>query len=584
TSVADSVDINDIDSVKIGETTYTGDALKALFDEGIELTLTGAESISVVVTPKDDAEIEGLENLVGQIVAGEGATILPGNNKANATINDETVDRNEVAEVSIKTVDAAAVEGESTASFAISRTEEEGEPAKVTFKFDTSVADSVDIDDIDSVKIGETTYTGDALKALFDEGIELTLTGAESISVVVTPKDDAEIEGLENLVGQIVAGEGATIPDGGEKANATINDETVDRNEVAEVLIKTVDAAAVEGESTASFAISRTEEEGDPAKVTFKFDTSVADSVDIDDIDSVKIGDVVYTGEGLEKLFNEGIELTLTGAESISVVVTPKDDADIEGLENLVGQIVAGEGATIPDGGDKANATINDETVDRNEVAEVSIKTVDAAAVEGESTASFAISRTEEEGDPAKVTFKFDTSVADSVDIDDIDSVKIGDVVYTGEGLAKLFNDGIELTLTGAESISVVVTPKDDAEIEGLENLVGQIVAGEGATILPGNNKANATINDETVDRNEVAEVSIKTVDAAAVEGESTASFAISRTEEEGEPAKVTFKFDTSVADSVDIDDIDSVKIGDVVYTGEGLEKLFNEGIELTLT
>ncbi|WP_182027606.1 hypothetical protein, partial [Vibrio rotiferianus] len=158
--------------------------------------------------------------------------------------------------VSIKTVDAAAVEGESTASFAISRTEEEGDPAglssKVTFKFDTSVADSVDLNDIDSVKIGETTYTGDALKALFDEGIELTLTGAESISVVVTPKDDAEIEGLENLVGQIVAGEGATIPDGGDKANATITDEAVDRNEVAEVSIKTVDAAAVEGESTAS--------------------------------------------------------------------------------------------------------------------------------------------------------------------------------------------------------------------------------------------------------------------------------------------------------------------------------------------
>ncbi|WP_182027615.1 hypothetical protein, partial [Vibrio rotiferianus] len=66
----------------------------------------------------------------------------------------------------------------------------------------------------------------------------------------------------------------------------------------------------------------------------------MADSVDINDIESVKIGDVVYTGEGLEKLFNDGIELTLTGAESISVVVTPKDDADIEGLEKLVGQIV----------------------------------------------------------------------------------------------------------------------------------------------------------------------------------------------------------------------------------------------------
>ncbi|TMX38261.1 hypothetical protein, partial [Vibrio rotiferianus] len=291
--------------------------------------------------------------------------------------------------------DAAAVEGESTASFAISRTEVNGEPAKVTFKFDTSVADSVDIDDIDSVKIGERTYTGDALKALFNEGVELTLTGAESISVVVTPKDDTEIEGLENLVGQIVAGDGASVLPGNDKANATINDETTNRNEVAEVSIKAMDAAAVEGESTASFAISRTEVNGEPAKVTFKFDTSVADSVDIDDIDSVKIGERTYTGDALKALFNEGVELTLTGAESINVVVTPKDDTKIEGLENLVGQIVAGEGATIPDGGDKANATINDETTNRNEVAEVSIKAVDAAAVEGESTASFAISRTE---------------------------------------------------------------------------------------------------------------------------------------------------------------------------------------------
>ncbi|MFN1617352.1 hypothetical protein, partial [Vibrio rotiferianus] len=436
-----------------------------------------------------------------------------------------------IGDVVITTVSALAIEGESSASFQISRTPSQGEStgseSTVTFKFDTSVADSVDINDIESVTIGETTYTDDALKTLFNEGVELTLTDAESISVVVTPKDDADIEGLESLVGQIVAGEGASILPGNDKANATINDESVDRNEPADVSIETVLGAAVEGESNASFKITRTAEQDEPtgseSTVTFKFDTSVADSVDIDDIDSVKIGDVVYTGEGLAKLFNDGIELTLTGAESISVVVTPKDDTEIEGLENLVGQIVAGEGATIPNGGDKANATINDETVDRNEVAEVSIKTVDAAAVEGESTASFAISRTEEEGEPAKVTFKFDTSVADSVDIDDIDSVKIGETTYTGDTLKALFDEGIELTLTGAESISVVVTPKDDTEIEGLENLVGQIVAGEGATIPNGGDKANATINDETVDRNEVAEVSIKTVDAAAVEGESTA-------------------------------------------------------------
>ncbi|WP_138942246.1 choice-of-anchor K domain-containing protein [Vibrio rotiferianus] len=262
--------------------------------------------------------------------------------------------------MSIKAMDAAAVEGESTASFAISRTEVNGDPAKVTFKFDTSVAGSVDIDDIDSVKIGEEIYAGDRLNALFNEGIELTLTGAESISVVVTPKDDTEIEGLENLVGQIVAGDGASVLPGNDKANATINDETTNRNEVAEVSIKAMDAAAVEGESTASFAISRTEVNGDPAKVTFKFDTSVAGSVDIDDIDSVKIGEEIYAGDRLNALFNEGIELTLTGAESISVVVTPKDDTEIEGLENLVGQIVAGEGATIPDGGGKASATIDD--------------------------------------------------------------------------------------------------------------------------------------------------------------------------------------------------------------------------------
>ena len=131
------------------------------------------------------------------------------------------------------------------------------------------------------------------------------------------------------------------------------------------------------------------------------------------------------------------------------------------------------------------------------------------------------------------MTFKFDTSVAGSVDINDIESVEIGDVVYTGEALEKLFNDGIELTLKNSESISVVVTPKDDADIEGLENLVGQIVAGDGASILPGNDKANATINDETVDRNEPADVSIETVLGAAVEGETNASFKITRTAEQ---------------------------------------------------
>ncbi|WP_182027589.1 hypothetical protein, partial [Vibrio rotiferianus] len=599
TSVVDSVDSNDIESVEIGDVVYTGEEIEKLFNDGIELTLKNSESISVVVTPKDDANIEGLESLVGQIVAGEGASILPGNDKANATINDETVDRNEPADVSIETVLGVAVEGETNASFKITRTAEQDEPtgseSKVTFKFDTSVADSVDSNDIESVEIGDVVYTGEALEKLFNEGVELTLTDAESILVVVTPKDDADIEGLENLVGQIVAGEGASILPGNDKANAIINDETVDRNEPADVSIETVLGAAVEGETNASFKITRTAEQDEPtgseSKVTFKFDTSVVDSVDINDIESVEIGDVVYTGDALKTLFNEGVELTLTDAESISVVVTPKDDADIEGLENLVGQIVAGEGASVLPGNDKANATINDETVDRNEPADVSIETVLGAAVEGETNASFKITRTAEQDEPtgseSTVTFKFATSVADSVDINDIESVEIGDVVYTGEALEKLFNEGVELTLTDAESISVVVTPKDDANIEGLESLVGQIVAGEGATIPDGSDKANATINDETVDRNEPADVSIETVLGAAVEGETNASFQISRTPSQGEStgseSTVTFKFDTSVADSVDINDIESVTIGETTYTGEAIDKLFNDGIELTL-
>ncbi|TMX64330.1 hypothetical protein DA096_09810, partial [Vibrio rotiferianus] len=220
--------------------------------------------------------------------------------------------------------------------------------------------------------------------------------------------------------------------------------------------------------------------------------------------------------------------------------------------------------ATVTDQAGNTSPEAQDSVTIPEYNGDVVITTVSALAIEGESSASFQISRTPSQGEPtgseSKVTFKFDTSVAGSVDIDDIDSVKIGEEIYAGDRLNALFNEGIELTLTGAESISVVVTPKDDTEIEGLENLVGQIVAGDGASVLPGNDKANATINDETTNRNEVAEVSIKAMDAAAVEGESTASFAISRTEVNGDPAKVTFKFDTSVAGSVDIDDIDSVK------------------------
>ncbi|TMX31762.1 hypothetical protein, partial [Vibrio rotiferianus] len=170
--------------------------------------------------------------------------------------------------------------------------------------------------------------------------------------------------------------------------------------------------------------------------------------------------------------------------------------------------------ATVTDQAGNTSPEAQDSVTIPEYNGDVVITTVSALAIEGESSASFQISRTPSQGEPtgseSKVTFKFDTSVAGSVDIDDIDSVKIGEEIYAGDRLNALFNEGIELTLTGAESISVVVTPKDDTEIEGLENLVGQIVAGDGASVLPGNDKANATINDETTNRNEVAEVSIK--------------------------------------------------------------------------
>jgi uncharacterized protein YjlB len=256
--------------------------------------------------------------------------------------------------------------------------------------------------------------------------------GAATTVIVVTPIDDLEVEGDETVIVTLEAGADYTL---GEDTEATITIVDNDTVVLPEIEVVASDATATEeGPTTGAFTFTRTGE-----------------------LTSELVVDYTVTGTatpGADYVALSGTATFAAGAETAVVTVTPVDDAEVEGDETVIVTLDAGTTYTL---GDDIQATVT--IVDNDVLPTVEVTaTDDTATEEGATTGAFTLTRT---GD-----------VSGSLTVD-----------YTVTGTATAGADYVALSgsatfAAGSATTQVIVTPIDDALVEGNETVILTLDAG----------------------------------------------------------------------------------------------------------
>ncbi len=283
------------------------------------------------------------------------------------------------------------------------------------------------------------TISGTASASDYTPTLSGTVTipdGQASATITITPVDDADIEPSEDLTLTLASGTGYVI---GAQSAATV---AITSDDVPEVNIAATDASASEaGPDSGSFTVTRS---GSGALTQ---------------------GDLVvnYTVGGTASAsdYTPSLSGTVTipdGQTSAVITITPVDDADPEATESLSLTLASGSGYSVGAG---SSAVVD--ILDDDNIPEITLAATDAAAAEtGADTGTFRVSRT--------------TSVGDLVV-----NYAIGGTASPSDYTPSL--SGTVTILDGQTSADIVITPVDDAEIEGDERLILTLQAGSGYTV-----------------------------------------------------------------------------------------------------
>jgi hypothetical protein len=315
-------------------------------------------------------------------------------------------------------------------------------------------------------RTGETTsaldvdYTVTGTATAGDDYVVLsgtaTLAIGEATTVVtITPVDDLNVEGDETVILTLVADAAYTIGDDDE-ATVTI----VDNDVLPTVEVAASDATATEaGPTTGAYTLTRT-----------------------GDLTNTLAVDYTVTGtatSGSDYVALSGTATFAAASATAVVTVTPVDDVLVEGDETVILTLDADAAYTI---GVDNQATV---TIADNDVAALPTVAVtatdDTATEEGTTTGAFTITRT---GDVTGMLT----------------------VNYTVSGTATPNTDYLSLTGTvtfaaGAASATLLISPIDDAIVEGNETVILTLDANAAYT-LGAATQATVTIvdNDEEDD------------------------------------------------------------------------------------
>ena len=259
----------------------------------------GLASANITVTPIDDALVEPAETVVLTLTA-NAAYVIGTPSAATVTITD-----NDRPTVTIRASDTTATEaGATTGKFTVTRTAI-SPPAPVTVRY----------------TVGGTAAPGTDYVAL--SGSVVIPASATTATITVTPLDDSLIESAETVIVTLSADPGYVV---GTAKTATV---TIADNDRPTVSIRATDPSATEaGLTTGRFTVTRT-------AVT----PSVAMTV------NYTIGGTAQAGPDYVAL--SGSVVIPAGANTATIVVTPRDDAIVESSETVIVTLTANAAYTL---------------------------------------------------------------------------------------------------------------------------------------------------------------------------------------------------------------------------------------------
>ena len=290
-----------------------GNASAGDYSETLSGTVTipdGQSSVAIDVTPIDDSDIEGDENVQLTLTSGAGYVVGTPDIATLSIVDDDS------PVVSISLSDATAGEtGPDPGQFTIDRGAETSGDLTVNY----TIAGTADTADYSETLSGSVTI----------------LNGQNSAVIDVTPVDDSDVEGDETLQLTLATGAGYTV---GSSNDVTLT--ITDNDSLAAVAITLSDSmAAEELTDPGQFTIDRGAETSGDLTVNY----TISGTANAADYSETLSGSVTI----------------LDGQTSAVIDITPVDDSDFEGDETLQLTLAAGTGYTIGSPSD-ATLTITD--------------------------------------------------------------------------------------------------------------------------------------------------------------------------------------------------------------------------------
>jgi len=311
-----------------------------------------------------------------------------------------------VALVSVVAIDAQAAEaGLDPGAFSISRSGNLAGPLEVSFA------------------VGGTATAGEDYLALPSSAV--IPAGQPSVELAVTPLADQVVEGGETVVLTLLDGAAYDL---GVPASATV---TISDVLLPSVAVVASDAQAAEkATATGAFTVSRT--------------GPVVDALQV----SLAVGGTATAGADYQPL--PGTVTIPAGQASVALLVTPVDDAEVEGTETVTLTVTAGAGYTV---GVPSTATVS---IADNDPPVVTVVATDPSASEAGDPGSFTITRTGATTFGLLLPFA-STGTAQS----GVDYLSLGSPVVIP---------------VGQSSVTLTVTPIADQLVEGSETVTLQLI------------------------------------------------------------------------------------------------------------
>ncbi|QDU72836.1 Calx-beta domain-containing protein [Mucisphaera calidilacus] len=383
---------------------------------GTVTILDGDATATITVTPENDALVENDETVTATLL-NRPEYAIGDDNSADITIADNE------PQLSIEAIDPTASEDGDNGAFRITR--------------DGSTVGDIEV----RIRVSGTARNGTDYGAI-DRTITLS-DGQPFVDVNVVPVNDNLVERDETAVVTILPSRAYTL---GNDTSATVT--IADNSPVINITAN--DDAADEDGDTGQFTVTRTGSTVGDVEVLIRVTGTARNGTD-------------YTT----------IERTITipdGDASVTIDVTPDDDALVEGDETVTVTVLRSNAYNL---GDNTDATV---TIADNEPV-VTIAANDAAADEDGGTGQFTVTRTGDNTDAVVVNVRMTGTARNGTDYTTVNRT---------------------VTIEANQNTATIdITPVNDDRVEDAETVTATLVRGTGYS-LGGTVSADVTIADNS--------------------------------------------------------------------------------------